>query len=213
VPVNFTSVNFTEPIAGYYPLSYLVADAQNVICSVAIEREYEWVLLWEQDTFPREFNALMKLNEYIVSAEIPVVSGLYYTKGVPSYPLVFRGRGTGSFTKWKQGDLVWCDGIPTGFVLIHVSILREMAKDAETYYLRNKPYKRIFVTPRNYDRISGVEVNTVSGTSDLDWCTKVMEGGYFKKAGWNKFHNKKYPFLIDTNIFCKHINPDGEQFP
>jgi hypothetical protein len=40
-----------------------------------------------------------------------------------------------------------------------------------------------------------------------------MEGGYFKKAGWHDFEGKKYPFLIDTNIFCKHIDPDGTQYP
>jgi hypothetical protein len=51
------------------------------------------------------------------------------------------------------------------------------------------------------------------GTSDLDWCTRVMEGGYFKKAGWPKFQRRKYPFLVDTNILCRHINPNGEIFP
>jgi hypothetical protein len=40
-----------------------------------------------------------------------------------------------------------------------------------------------------------------------------MEGGYFEKAGWREYQDKQWPFLVDTNIFCRHINPDGEQFP
>lgn len=213
IPINWTSVSFIEPIAGYYPLRYLVADAQNVICQVALERNFQWVLLWEQDTYPSEPDGLMKINEYMISEQVPVVSGLYYTKGIPSQPLVFRGRGNGVYLDWQKGDKVWCDGVPTGFLLIHTSILREMAIDAETYFLRGRPVKRIFITPREYFREGGGEVNTVSGTSDLDWCTRVMQGHYFEKAGWKEFQKMRFPFLVDTNIFCKHINPDGEIFP
>lgn len=213
VPVNWTSVNFTEPLSGYVPLRYLVADAQNVITQVAIEREFEWVLFWEHDTFPEGFDALMKINDYIVKCDIPVVSGLYYTKSVPSMPLIFRGRGTGPYINWKLGDLVWCDGVPTGFLLVHCSILKAMWEDSEEYILRNRVVRRVFVTPRTYQVVEKGEMNTVSGTSDLDWCSRVIDGGYFKKAGWKRFHNKKYPFLVDTNIFCKHIQPDGERFP
>ena len=213
IPVNWTSVSFVEPIAGYYPLRYLVADAQNIICHVAIERDFEWILLWEQDTYPDSPDALMKLNEYMISREVPVVSGLYYTKSVQSQPLIFRGRGGGVYLDWKKGDKVWCDGVPTGFLLIHTSIIHEMAKDVETYSLRGTNIKRIFVTPREYFHEDRGELNTISGTSDLDWCTRVMKGGYFKKAGWGDLQKKRYPFLVDTNINCKHINPDGEQFP
>ena len=53
----------------------------------------------------------------------------------------------------------------------------------------------------------------MSGTSDLHWCTRVMEGNFFAKAGWGEYQNMRWPFLVDTNIFCRHINPDGEQFP
>jgi hypothetical protein len=54
---------------------------------------------------------------------------------------------------------------------------------------------------------------SLMGTSDLDWCTRVMEGKYFTKAGWSDFQRRKYPFLIDTNIFVRHIAPNGEIYP
>ncbi len=53
-----------------------------------------------------------------------VVSGLYFSKGVPSWPLIFRGRGNGAFLNFRIGDRVWCDGIPTGFLLVHMSVIR-----------------------------------------------------------------------------------------
>jgi hypothetical protein len=212
IPVNWSQVQYLEYVPGYYPLRYLVADAQNLIANVAIEKDFEWLLLWEHDNIPTP-DALMRLNDYMNSGEYPVISGLYYTRSRPSYPLVFRGRGTGSYTKFKLGDLVWVDGVPTGFLLIHCNLLREMAKDSETYTLKNRQIKRIFETPRIYEKFENGDVNSIEGTSDLYWSTKVITGNYLAKAGWPELSKKKYPFLIDTNIFCKHINPDGEMFP
>ena len=212
VPVNWSTVNYIETIPGYYALNYLVADAQNVICHVALERNFEWLLLWEHDTIA-PYDSFIRLNDYIRAADIPVVSGLYYNRGVPSEPLIFRGRGTGAFLDWKKGDKVWCDGVPTGFLLIHMSILREMAKEADTYTQKGVQMKRIFETPRRYMKYENGDVDTVQGTSDLDWCTRVMEGNYFEKAGWSEYQKMQYPFLVDTNIFCRHVNPDGEMFP
>lgn len=73
----------------------------------------------------------------------------------------------------------------------------------------------MFETPRNlWVDPERQHHNATAGTSDLAWCTRVMEGGYFEKAGWHDFApDMRYPFLVDTNIFCKHINPDGEMFP
>ena len=53
----------------------------------------------------------------------------------------------------------------------------------------------------------------ISGTEDLAWCTRVMEGGYLKKAGWPELQKKKYPFLMDTSMFCLHIDPNGITYP
>ncbi len=212
IPVNWSQVQYNEIIPGYYPLRFLVADAQNLIANIAIERDFEWLLLWEHDVIP-EANALLRINDYIRDGEIPIVSGLYYTRSRPSEPLIFRGRGNGSFLNFKENELVWCDGIPTGFILIHCSILREMAKDAETYMQKNKLIKRIFITPREFIKYENGDVSTFEGISDLDFCARVISGKYLAKAGWEKYQKKKYPFLVDTSIFCRHINPDGEMFP
>jgi hypothetical protein len=194
-------------------LRYQVADAQNLIVKKAVEKDFEWLLLWEHDVLPRP-DAIIKLNDHMRDAKIPVVSGLYYTRAMPSEPLIFRGRGVGSFTDFKIGDKVWCDGVPTGFLLIHMALLRAMWAESPEYKIRDQVTRRIFETPRElwYNPETSV-YNTLEGTSDLNWCHRVMEGGYFKKSGWTKYQNMKWPFLVDTSIFCQHINMDGSVFP
>jgi hypothetical protein len=213
IPMNWSQVQMLHYMNSYMPLRYQVADAQNVIVKELIDKDFEWLLLLEHDTvLPPD--AFVRFNEYMREAKVPVVSGLYYSRSRPSEPLVFRGRGTGVYTDWKQGDRVWVDGVPTGCLLIHGGILRAMWAEAEEYTVGNVKLRRVFDTPRAawYDPESG-QYNTISGTSDLQWSTNVMNGHYFKKSGWDMYEDKKYPFLIDTNLRCSHINPNGEQFP
>jgi len=215
IPTNWSMVAMVQNMNGYIPMRYQVADAQNIICREAIEKGFEWLLLVEDDTCPPP-DAFVRFNEYIRKADIPVVSGLYYTKSDPSEPLLYRGRGTSFYDNWKMGDKVWVDGVPTGCLLIRVNLLREMWKDAPEYLtpVGGQLTRRIFDTPNKmwFDEEKG-QFNTLTGTSDLDWCNRVIEGGYLKKAGYPEIQKKKWPFLVDTNIFAKHIDPSGRVYP
>jgi len=212
IPTNWSMVNMIQPVSSFIPIRFSVADAQNLIVREVIEKDFEWLLLLEDDTIPPE-DLFIKLNHYMKEEPTPVVSGLYFTKSVPSEPLVYRGRGTGAYTNFKMGDKVWCDGVPTGCLLIHHSILKAMWDESPEYMVNGHTTRRVFETPvRSWVSPEG-DVNTIMGTSDLDWCTRVMEGGYFKKAGWPAYQKKKFPFLIDSSIFCRHTTPDGVQFP
>jgi hypothetical protein len=213
-PANWAHVGMVQPMADtLYPLRYQVDDAQNIIVKTAVERDFEWLILIEHDNVIPE-NTFMLFNEYMRKKDTPVVSGLYYTRNRPSEPLVYRGRGTSYYGDWKFGDLVWCDGVPTGTLLIHMSILRAMWNEAPEYMIGSEKCRRVFETPRHvwFDPESN-QFNSTSGTSDLDWCTKVMKGDYFRKAGWEPYADMEFPFLVDTRIFVKHINPTGEVFP
>jgi len=212
IPTNWSSIDLIQFINAFVPMKYLLADAENIVVKEAIDKKIEWLLFIEQDNvLPKD--AFIKINQYINKGDVPVVSGLYFTKSIPAEPILYRGRGNSYFGNWKMGDKVWVDGIPMGFTLIHCSILKEMYKDSEEYEINGSKFKRVFRLPdRSWgDPESGVGV--VRGTTDLDWCTRVMEGGYFKKAGWSKYQNKKYPFLVDTNIFLKHIDDQGRLYP
>lgn len=218
VPPNWSMVQMNQYLNAYIPLRYQVADAQNLIVREAVDKDFEWLLLVEHDVIPPN-DAFKRLDEYIRTAQIPIISGLYYTRHRPSVPLVYRGRGTSFYGDWEFGDLVWCDGVPTGFLLIHCAILRSMWEESEEYIIQHPDGRRdvtrkVFETPRHawFDPETN-QFNVTQGTSDLDWCTRVMEDEHFKKAGWDEYQEMEYPFLIDTNIWCRHVNPDGEQFP
>lgn len=213
IPTNWSMVQMLQFMNSYMPLRYQVADAQNMIVREVVEKEFEWLLLLEHDTLLPP-DGFIRFNDYIREKRVPVVSGLYYTRSRPSEPLLYRGRGTSYVDGWQLGDKVWCDGVPTGCLLIHAGILREMWKDSEEYALNGVKTRRVFSTPNNvwYDPESG-QFNTKTGTSDLEWCARVIAGSYLAKAGWDEYQNMRWPFLVDTNIFCRHINNNGEQFP
>jgi hypothetical protein len=213
IPMNWGNVLMTQGIDSYFPLRYQVADAQNLIAAEVVRGSYEWLLLYEHDVCPSP-NAFLMLDEHMRERTAPVVSGLYYNRDRPSMPLVFRGRGSGVYTDWQMGDQIWCDGVPTGFLLVHSSIIKAMWAESAEYNLYGNVTRRVFDTPRNvwYDPASEAYVTT-SGTSDLDWCTRVVKGEFLRKAGWPEFQDKPWPFLVDTRIFCKHVGPTGEVFP
>jgi hypothetical protein len=120
------------------PINYLVHDAQNIIVNEALRGQFDWLLLIEDDVIVPP-DVLLRFAKHIDAATVPIISGLYHLKGLRSEPepLVYRGRGNGAFRAYKPGEQVWVDGVPTGCVLIHTSILRELARAAPDYTLRN----------------------------------------------------------------------------
>jgi hypothetical protein len=194
-------------------LQYSVADAQNIIVAKAIQNNSEWVLFIEHDNI-LPHDAFIQINEYMRTRKIPVISGLYFTKSDPPEPMIYRGRGNSFYHEWKMGQKVWCDGIPTGTFLCHMSIMRAMWNESAEYKLDGMVVRRVFHTPAQlfYNPEKGT-VETEAGTSDLWWCTRVMNEKFFEKAGWKEYQKKKYPFLVDTKLFVQHIDMEGKMFP
>jgi hypothetical protein len=158
----------------------------------------------------------------MTSARIPVVSGLYYTKSVPPEPILYRGRGNGSFRDFKLGDKVWCDGIPFGLTLIHGSNIKALWDESEEYMVGNEKTRKVFDLPNfnvgnlgfeNRDSDGIARTASMRGTTDLNFCKRLMRDNIFKKAGWPAYQKKKYPFLVDTSIFVQHIDNNGRQYP
>ena len=213
IPTNWSMVQIIQFMSSYIPLRYQVDDAQNLIAKEFVEKDFEWLLLIEDDVLLPP-DAFVRFNKYMRDADTPVVSGLYYTKSIPPEPMIYRGRGTSYYTNWKRGDKVWVDGVPTGCLLIHGSIMKALWAESEEYKLQDIKTRRVFNNPRKQwiDPETG-QVNATTGTSDLEWCTRLMTDKIFKKAGWGEYQKKKYPFLIDTNIFCDQIDLQGRKFP
>ena len=212
-PTNWGQVEMTQMMLSHIPLRYQVADAENIIVKQAIEGDYEWLLFIEHDNIlpPGTF---VRLNEYMVRKDVPMVSSVYFTKSDPPEPMVYRDFGHGYYADWKMGDKVWVKGCPLGCTLIHTSLLKVLWEESPEYVVNGITTRRVFHTPNDawYNTLTGAwQTNT--GTSDLNFCDRLVKENVFEKAGWPEYQKMEYPILIDTNIFVKHITQDGVQYP
>ena len=196
------------------PVGYHVDEARNVIVKSFLEQGGEWLFFIDHDVILPPY-LWIQLEQHMKKGDVPIVSGLYYAKGSHPVPLIFRGVGNGVYEKWKRGDKVWADGIPMGCALIHRSILEWCYDNAEPYKLPDgKEVRRVFHTPRDYSRDPETGMYSIkAGTEDLWFCDNLIKNDVLKKTGWSKVARRKYPFLVDTGIFCQHIDPEGIQYP
>lgn len=214
IPCNWSQVDCIQWISTEAPLRYLVADARNIVVQKFIEKEYEWLFFIDHDVILPPAT-ILTWNERMRRADVPMWSGLYFSKSAPAEPLIYRGRGNSFYSKWKMGDEVWCDGIPMGCTMIHNSILKVLYEESEEYQPKaGVKVRRVFETPcKEWFDPEKNSWNKSVGTEDLAFCTRVMKDGIFKKAGWGKYQKKRYPFLVDTRIFCTHIEFNGIKYP
>jgi len=213
IPCNWSQVDCLQFIDQSSPLGFVVADARNIIASKFVEEDFDWLFFIDHDTILPPMT-ILTWNERMLKKDVPVWSGLYFTKSVPSEPLVYRGRGNSYYTNWKLGNEIWVDGIPMGCTMIHKSILRVLYDESEEYLTGGRRVRKIFETPaKTWFDPETLNWNNVQGTEDLNWCTRVIKDNIFEKAGWQKFAKKPFPFLIDSRIFCKHIDNNGIQYP
>lgn len=210
-PANWSQVSMVQWMNLYAPMQYVLADAENLIAKTVVEGNYEWFLSIEEDNVlpPGVF---VQLNEYMIENKVPIVSGLYFLKGEPTEPIMYRGRGNGGFRDFKLGDKVWVDGIPFGFCLIHGSIIRALWNESPEYRVGNELTRKVFSTPDVYSG-SAEGHSFIQGTTDLNFCKRIMENDIFAKAGWPKYQKMKHPFLVDTNMLIQHIDRNGQMFP
>ena len=217
VPVNWSHGDFIYFYDQYSPKNYVVADARNICVEYSISEGFEWTFFLDHDVM-LPADTFIKLNKYMTEMEYPIVSGLYYCKGSHPEPLVFRGRGNGYYGDWKFGDKFFVDGIPMGLCLIHNSILKAMYDESETYTVQSimgpVVVRRVFETPRSAwrDTLTGKYIS-MGGTEDLPFFERILRDNILKKAGWDKIAKKKYPYLVDSTIFAKHIDTLGMTYP
>lgn len=213
IPTNWSHIEAWQMMSSRMPLNYQLPDAENLIAKTLVETGSEWLLFIESDNVIPP-NTFRRLNEYMIDRKFPVVGGLYFTKSVPPEPMIYRGLGNGYFSDWKFGDRVMCDGLPFGCTLIHGDIIREVWKDSPEYAVNGQVTRRVFDTPSEgwRDPVTGAWLSK-SGTSDLNFFHKVKDGGYLARAGWKDHQKMKYPYMVDTNIFVRHIDNNGVQWP
>jgi len=220
IPCNWSNGDIFQFFDQYSPVGWAVAEARNVCVEHFISQGFEWLLFIDHDcVLPPD--TFLRINEYMMTAEYPVVSGLYFCKGTHPEPLIFRGRGNGFFNGFRRGQKVMVDGIPMGLTLIHRDIMKPIYDNSpvETIGTIHGPVvvRRVFETPRKswFDPELGRYAQR-TGTEDLFWCDRVINEKVFdkqKNKKWRKFGKMKYPFLCDTGMFARHIDNMGRQYP
>ena len=213
IPTNWSYIETKQWMSPMIPLGFQVADAENLIAKACIEGKFDWLLFIESDNvLPPD--AFIKLNQYMIKEDVPVVGGLYFTKSDPPEPMIYREPGKGYFDDWKMGEKVWCRGLPFGCTLIHGSIIRALWDISPEYVVNGQTTRRVFKNPEDiFTDPEAKDCVITQGTTDLNFCNQLIEQKIFDKAGWSSYQKKKYPFLVDTTIFVKHIDNNGLQWP
>lgn len=220
-PPNWSVVRST-------PCGFTVPDAQNILVDTVLRGTFRALILVEDDTCPPP-QMLIEFDRWLWKMERrkapPVVSGIYHIKGSAEVrhgkkggiellgpePLAYRGGGQRAYRDWKYGDVIWVDGVPTGALLIHRSVLDAWAKepDVETYTVLGYPHpvKRIFQQPAKVwvDPEDG-GIHMAAGTSDLHWSAETIKRDILTKAGWPQYAKREYPYLIDTALRFGHVD-------
>lgn len=235
MPMNWSASTVIHPVRILSPLQYHVAEAQNVIVKTLLDSPWDYLLLIEDDVIVPP-SLMIRMGKWLEHGKYPMVSGLYHLKANPPEPMTFRGRGNGSFEGWRKGagaiekradlpkavkphEVCFCDGVPTGCLLISRKLLEVAWEASNPIVLRYQrtdglieevPTREVFKTTRE----AGENPETGGyyrrvGTSDLEFCDKAMKNGWFKEAGFKEAAKMKYPFPVDLKLVCGHIDRNG----
>lgn len=145
VPVAFVeslmAMDKPEGTAVCFQPNSLIYDSRNLLALTAIKGEYDYVLWLDSDMIvPKD--ALTQLLEDALNenafAKIPMVSGLYVKRAMPTAPVLFDRidppyevngklvKAIHEYTDYPRGDLFPIEGCGFGCVLTNVNLLKEV---------------------------------------------------------------------------------------
>lgn len=144
--------------------------ARNEIVKSAQAHGVEWIFFLDTDVVcpPDTITRLLSYN-------LPIVSGTYWTRAPPLEPTVWREvPGGKQCIPFQPGQMVEADFIGSGCLLVHMSVFDHIEKPYFEWTLS-------FKDPNDF----------MKGTSeDFDFCKKVRARGY--------------KIMVDTSIICRH---------
>lgn len=187
-PINLYSSYFS-------PEGLAVDEARNQCVQYARDMNAKYLMFLDEDTVPAP-NALQKFIFHMENNDfIQVLGGVYFSKSVPSAPLIFRGNGAGSYWDWKVGEMFWATGLGMGCTLIRMSVFDKL----------ESPYFLTIKADAHIDAVAKAE----AWTEDLYFCEKVL-----KAHGWTSSQQalegravtKKLakPIWCDASVICDH---------
>ncbi len=117
----------------FFVIGKEVGQARNEICARALQveeddpREKVEELLFIDDDVLFHPDMLLKLFQH----DLPIVSGLYYSKTSVPTPLVLHGEFEGTAKKWTPGELVECAAHGMGLCLMKTDLLKRLRDETD----------------------------------------------------------------------------------
>lgn len=144
--------------------------ARNEIVKSAQASGVEWLFFLDTDVVAPPDTIIRLMNH-----NLPIVSGVYFTRAPPLEPAVWREvLGGKQAIQFQLGQMIEADFIGAGCLLIHMSVFDHIEKPYFDWTLSFKDFN-----------------DFTKGTSeDFDWCKKVRTRGYH--------------VMVDTSIQCRH---------
>jgi len=111
-----------------------IAEARNALCQAALDANAQYLFFLSDDVLPPA-NALLTLldrigREYPVGAgqvaRASLVTGVYWTKTVPTEPYLWNGLIAGSYRDWLAGEFFPVDLAGCDCLLLEVDLLRSL---------------------------------------------------------------------------------------
>lgn len=145
--------------------------ARNTGCLKTLELDFEWIFFLDDDVVP-PWNAIHTL----MSHKQPIMSGVYYRRNPPIYPVMLRDVPGGRewVTQFYAPSVIEVDYVGAGCLLIHRDVLMSMPQPWFEW---------------RCDREDLPPVERMS--EDFSFCKKARDMGY--------------KIMVDTSVQCRHI--------
>jgi predicted SAM-dependent methyltransferase len=158
-----------------------VADARNYFVDQALKLKAKYLFFMDEDVAPPPYSLRELMFQLEHHPDWGVIGGIYALKCERPEPLVFRGRGTGPFWKWRVGEVFECTGIGMGCTLIRTDVFRDLG---------DPPW---FQTVQDLDaQLDNIQKGTV-WTEDLWFCNELTT-------------KTKWKIIAHGQIICPHYD-------
>ncbi len=156
--------------------------ARNEIIESCLRDNSKWLMFIDTDVLFPPHTMMALLQRLQNNPDLSIVSGVYFSKSNPCFPLIFDEAGCGSKLDWKVGDFLEDVGYAIGMGLCLI--------DCEVFRAFGPPW---------YDINYGLNIDSETGgtsaasiTEDLIFCERAHEAGY--------------KISVDTGIQAGHLD-------